>query len=134
MATRWLLRASAARNCRARRNGSSLRAAGSTAADFAWGDELAPGGIHRANTWQGDFPWENLAEDGHAGTSPVRAFPANGYGLFDMIGNVWEWTDDWYAPHYAPAKACCLPRIRAVAGGRTASTGWRPAARLPARC
>ncbi len=79
-------------------------------ADFARGDELAPGGVHRANTWQGDFPWENLAEDGHAGTSPVRAFPANGYGLFDMIGNVWEWTDDWYAPHHAPAKACCLPR------------------------
>ncbi len=80
-------------------------------ADFAWGDELAPGGVHRANTWQGRFPRENLCEDGHAGTSPVTAFPPNGYGLHDMIGNVWEWTDDWYAPHEpAAAKACCLPR------------------------
>ncbi|MEP9369808.1 formylglycine-generating enzyme family protein [Xanthobacter sp. VNH20] len=80
-------------------------------ADFAWGDVLAPGGVHRANTWQGAFPYENLAEDGYTGTSPVFAFPPNGYGLLDMIGNVWEWTDDWYAPHRpAAAKACCLPR------------------------
>lgn len=85
---------------------------GLAGAAFAWGDDLVPGGIHRANTWQGRFPRENLAEDGYAGTSPVTAFPPNGYGLFDMIGNVWEWTDDWYRPrHTAPAaKACCLPR------------------------
>lgn len=79
--------------------------------EFAWGDELAPGGRHLANTWQGEFPWQNLAEDGHAGTSPVGAYPANAYGLLDMIGNVWEWTCDWYAPRHAePAsKACCIP-------------------------
>lgn len=79
---------------------------------FPWGEDLAPGGIHRANTWQGRFPMENLGEDGHVGTSPVLSYPPNGYGLFDMIGNVWEWTDDWYRPrHAAPAaKACCLPR------------------------
>jgi formylglycine-generating enzyme required for sulfatase activity len=81
-------------------------------AEFAWGDELTPGRRHMANTWQGSFPYENLAEDGYARTSPVRAFPPNGYGLFDMIGNVWEWTSDWYSAHHtedAP-KACCVPR------------------------
>jgi sulfatase modifying factor 1 len=79
--------------------------------EFAWGDELTPGGRHMANTWQGAFPNENLASDGYERTSPVEAFPANGYGLFDMIGNVWEWTTDWYAPkHEADApKACCIP-------------------------
>lgn len=81
-------------------------------ADYAWGEELAPGGVHRANTWQGRFPMENLAADGHVGTSPVTAFPPNGFGLFDMIGNAWEWTDDWYRPrHPEPAgKPCCIPR------------------------
>ncbi|MFC5577782.1 formylglycine-generating enzyme family protein [Lysobacter niabensis] len=80
-------------------------------AEYAWGDELAPGGRHLANTWQGDFPWQNLAEDGHVGTSPVDAYPVNGYGLHDMIGNVWEWTADWYRPRHPAdaAKACCIP-------------------------
>ena len=81
-------------------------------AEFAWGDELTPGGRHMANTWQGAFPNENTKEDGYARTSPVNAFPPNGYGLLDMIGNVWEWTSDfWSTRHQADApKACCVPQ------------------------
>jgi formylglycine-generating enzyme required for sulfatase activity len=79
--------------------------------DYAWGDELTPGGVHMANTWQGRFPVENLTEDGYARTSPVGSYRPNGYGLYDMIGNTWEWTQDWFvARHHAEAgKACCIP-------------------------
>jgi formylglycine-generating enzyme len=80
-------------------------------AEFAWGDEFTPDGVHMANTWQGEFPMHNLREDGYDRSSPVMAFPPNGYGLHDMIGNVWEWTADWYSPGYeadAP-KTCCIP-------------------------
>jgi len=81
-------------------------------AEFAWGDEFTPGGVHLANTWQGEFPRQNLNADGYERTSPVTAFPPNGYGVHDMIGNVWEWTSDWYSPtHEADAaKACCIPQ------------------------
>jgi formylglycine-generating enzyme required for sulfatase activity len=78
---------------------------------FVWGDEFAPGGRLMANTWQGEFPWQNLMSDGFEGTSPVDAFPPNGYGLRDMAGNVWEWTADSFGPHHpTPPKACCIPR------------------------
>ncbi|MBR1149851.1 formylglycine-generating enzyme family protein [Bradyrhizobium sp. JYMT SZCCT0428] len=80
-------------------------------AEYAWGDELTPGGLHLANTWQGSFPHENLFADSYARTSPVTAFPSNGYGIHDMIGNVWEWASDWYSNRHetdAP-KACCIP-------------------------
>jgi formylglycine-generating enzyme required for sulfatase activity len=76
-------------------------------ATYAWGDELAPGGRLMANTWQGEFPIENTCRDGYEVTSPAGAFPANGYGLYDMIGNVWEWTADWYRDHGALPHSCC---------------------------
>ena len=101
-----------ARICQPKRNGNLRRAAGSTDAEFAWGDEFTPAGRHMANTWQGEFPRQNANADGFERTSPVTAFPPNGYGLHDMIGNVWEWTADWYSPkHQADAaKACCIPK------------------------
>jgi formylglycine-generating enzyme required for sulfatase activity len=62
---------------------------------FGWGDTWD---VKGANTWQGPFPYRDSAEDGHAGTAPVGSYAANGYGLFDTTGNVWEWTADWFAP------------------------------------
>ncbi len=74
---------------------------------YAWGDEFAPGGRQMANTWQGQFPWQNLRLDGFEGTAPAGSFPPNGYGLYDMIGNVWEWTSDWFQSHADIGHACC---------------------------
>ena len=78
---------------------------------YTWGDEFAPKGRMMANTWQGEFPWQNLRTDGYEGTSPVKAFPSNGYGLFDMAGNVWEWTTDFYRSSHpeVAVHACCGP-------------------------
>ena len=81
---------------------------------YAWGDDFRPGGKWMANIWTGDFPYKNTSEDGFTGTSPVKSFPANGYGLYDMGGNVWNWCSDWYdATLYATTLqenggACCM--------------------------
>ena len=69
-------------------------------AAFPWGDELTPAGEHRCNIWQGKFPALNTTEDGYLGTAPVHAFAANGYGLFNVAGNVWEWCEDTFSPRY----------------------------------
>jgi formylglycine-generating enzyme required for sulfatase activity len=93
---------------------------GREGAEYAWGDELHPGGRPMANTWQGTFPHHNSKLDGWERTSPVGSFPANGYGLLDMIGNIWEWTDDWYLEHgeriAAGGEGCCetVQRQRSV--------------------
>ena len=101
--------------------------------EFAWGDEFTPGGKQMANTWQGAFPNENRKLDGYDRTSPVTAFPPNGYGVYDMIGNVWEWTGDWFsARHTADTpKACCIPEN--PRGGREAASydACNPSVRIP---
>jgi formylglycine-generating enzyme required for sulfatase activity len=85
---------------------------GLDSAVYAWGNEIAHEGRLMANFWQGEFPWQNLAQDGFEGTSPVGTYPPNGYGLVDVTGNVWEWTTDWYTPKHPheTAKPCCIPK------------------------
>jgi formylglycine-generating enzyme required for sulfatase activity len=123
--------------------------------DFVWGDEMEPGGNILANTWHGEFPWKRVDPFGFERTSPVGAFPPNGFGLYDMAGNVWEWTDDWFRPHGArePERACCsapaaveesydrsqpaipIPRKVLKGGSHLCAPSYcmrfRPAARMP---
>jgi formylglycine-generating enzyme required for sulfatase activity len=128
-------------------------------ADYGWGGELSPGGAVMANFWRGHFPYSNLRDDGGYRTTPVTAFPANDYGVHDMIGNVWEWTDDWWSETAGqPASPCCVaaddprggslsgsldPEMPGIAIGRKVIKGgshlcapnycqrYRPAARAP---
>src|SRR5579884_1322071 len=78
---------------------------GLTQMPYVWGKEFRPGGKFMANTWQGDFPLQNTKNDGWERTSPVGSFPANGFGLYDMAGNVWQWCSDWYRPDYYQVSA-----------------------------
>lgn len=83
-------------------------------ARFAWGDEERPDGRLMANHWQGEFPWQNLKAKGWEGTSPVATFPPNGFGLYDVAGNAWEWTADLFTPSHedragSATSACCAP-------------------------
>ena len=104
-----------------------------------------------ANTWQGEFPYENTLVDGYEGTSPVGRYPANGYGLLDITGNVWEWTTDWYTTSHTPVSPCCgadpraasvdpedpaaIPRKVTKGGSHLCAPNYcrryRPAARMP---
>jgi formylglycine-generating enzyme required for sulfatase activity len=86
-------------------------------AAYAWGDSLEPDGRPMAKVWQGEFPWRNTAAAGLERTAPVRSYPANGFGLYDMIGNVWEWTSDWYASEPVAASPCCGGSARAAMTG-----------------
>jgi formylglycine-generating enzyme len=119
---------------------------GGATTPYAWGDEEKLGGELMANTWQGRFPYRNDGAAGWAGTSPVGAFPPNGFGLVDMIGNVWEWTTTKFSSHHRlnqPPKACCAPSAPAdptiaqtLKGGSHLCAPeychrYRPAARSP---
>lgn len=109
-----------------RPNGSLLHAADCEGKRYPWGDEFRPNGKSMANTWQGLFPLTNTAEDGFVGTSPVKSFPPNGYGLYDMAGSVWQWCSDWYrvdaftqlGTELSSKSVCRDPEVRARAGIR----------------
>jgi formylglycine-generating enzyme len=102
---------------------------------FCWGDAFAPKGRMLANTWQGQFPWQNLLLDGFERTSPVGRFAANGYGLLDMAGNVWEWTRDFFTPHHAlqAAKPCCVPSNPVVDSAERSDAAGQPGGHIPRR-
>jgi formylglycine-generating enzyme required for sulfatase activity len=102
---------------------------------FVWGDEFTPDGTVMANTWRGEFPWQNLASGGRPGTSQAGSFPPNGYGLFDVAGNVWEWTSDYFAqaPAHPADGECCAPRNPRVTSAEVSLVPGEPGAHIPRR-
>jgi formylglycine-generating enzyme required for sulfatase activity len=102
---------------------------------FVWGDEFAPRGKMMANTWQGEFPWQNLLLDKYERTSPVGTFPPNGYGLFDMAGNVWEWTSDFFSQRHSDAVThpCCAPHNPRVTSAEQSYGTGQPGEEFPRR-
>lgn len=100
---------------------------------YSWGDDFHPRGRMMANTWRGHFPWENLAPGG-PGTVPVKRFPPNGYGLFEMTGNAWEWTSDFFTPrHRGDLPACCLPHNPRVETPEDSYDRAQPGSHIPRR-
>jgi formylglycine-generating enzyme len=102
---------------------------------FAWGDEFEPDGSVLANTWRGEFPWQNLAPGGRPETSRAGSYPPNGYGLSDMTGNVWEWTSDYFTrqPAQRPDRGCCAPRNPRVTSAEASLVPGEPGAHIPRR-
>jgi formylglycine-generating enzyme len=99
---------------------------------FAWGDDHSPDGKTMANTWQGEFPWQNLKLDGYERNSPVGSFPPNRYGIYDITGNVWEWTSDWFTAHHETQHACCVPNNPRVTSRHDShAADGEPGSRIP---
>lgn len=110
---------------------------GIAGATYAWGDDLTPGGVLQANTWQGLFPYRNDGANGWVGTAPVRSFPPNGFGLHEMTGNVWEWTADAWTPDHRSLDPQTTPRglpvVQTGAGCGCGCASSSPSSGIPSR-